>query len=38
MGRSGLSSLPGTRMRMTGAIDAATLKTAVAALADGRSR
>ena len=28
----------GTRMRITGAIDAATLKAAVAALADGRPR
>ena len=28
----------GARMRMTGMVDAATLKTAVAALADGRPR
>jgi transposase len=28
----------GARMRITGAVDAATLKAAVAALADGRAR
>jgi transposase len=28
----------GTRMRITGAVDAATLRAAVAALADGRPR
>ncbi|WP_456651490.1 transposase [Bradyrhizobium sp. LM2.3] len=37
-GRSRSSLLPGARMRITGRVDAATLKAAVAALADGRLR